>query len=132
MFQIRPRVPWGWRVRWREWRVGVVANQWKACGKNWLVFDPRLECDVLVVRIVVGDHVSFMRSVAIFLANVLASMSGSMTAAYHFSNEPRMCRTEPPYVSRMREWIPVSHKVIEPKQRRLPTPKERKINHLPE
>ena len=69
MFQIRPRVPWGWRVRWREWRVGVVANQWKACGKNWLVFDPRLECDVLVVRIVVGDHVSFMRSVAILLAN---------------------------------------------------------------
>ena len=47
----------------------MVANQWKACGKNWLVFDPRLECDVLVVRIVVGDHVSFTRSVAIFLAN---------------------------------------------------------------
>lgn len=31
MFQIRPRVPWGWRVRWRDFRTAGVANQWKAC-----------------------------------------------------------------------------------------------------
>jgi hypothetical protein len=32
MFQIRPRQPWGWRVRWREVRTWGVANQWKAYG----------------------------------------------------------------------------------------------------
>jgi hypothetical protein len=30
MFQIRPRVPCGWRVAWREERTEVVGNQWKA------------------------------------------------------------------------------------------------------
>ena len=36
---------------------------------RWLVFCLGLKCGILVVRIVVGDHVSFMRSVAILLAN---------------------------------------------------------------
>ena len=70
MFQIRPRAPWGWRVRWREWRVGVVANQWNACGGEVVsFFFWGWSGGVFVVRIVIGDHVSFMGSVATFLAN---------------------------------------------------------------
>ena len=46
---------------------------WRTSGMpvegRWLVFCLGLKCGILVVRIVVGDHVSFMRSVAILLAN---------------------------------------------------------------